>query len=213
MTDPTLKSQGPGSLANANRAIKITSKVGKPGVTDAETVLRPPSANTTSSLVTEKENIIKTLRAQLDAANKAFNAKDDECKRLQSAVAAREQEITRSSKLLSAGTKGVLSSENDGAGAGMLLAGSRVEHYAASDVANKRLIDQLNGQVDFLNDELAKREAQLVEVNDKLLQYEALRAEFNHRNQLLEQARRELGQSSMRIRALEQKVGLTSSLL
>ena len=206
MTDPTLKSQGPGSLANANRAMKISSKVGKPGVADADAALRPPSVNATGSLVVEKDNIIKTLRAQLDAANKAFNAKDDECKRLQSAVAAREQEITRSSKLLSAGAKGGMSSEGDSAGAGMLLAGSRVEHYAASDVANKRLIDQLNGQVDFLNDELAKREAQLVEVNDKLLQYEALRAEFNHRNQLLEQARRELGQSSMRIRALEQKV-------
>lgn len=205
MTDPSLKSQGAAPV-NATRAIKMTSKVGKPATADLEALRTIPSTNLSSSIVAEKDGIIKSLRSQLDAANKAFGAKDEECKRLASAVAAREQEITRSSKLITAGAKGA-SGEADNAAGSYLLTGTRTDQYVASDIANKRLIDQLNGQVDFLNNELAKREAQLVEVNDKLLQYEALRAELTHRNQLLEQARKDAGQSSMRIRALEQKVG------
>ena len=184
MTDPSLKSQGPGSSLNSARAIKITSKVGKQAAAEVEALRSTPASSASSSLAAEKEGIIKTLRSQLEAANKAFAAKDEECRRLVSAVAAREQEISRSSKLISAGAKGVTGGADagaGGAGSGLLLAGSRVDQYLASDIANKRLIDQLNGQVDFLNNELAKREAQLVEVNDKLLQYEQLRAEFTHR--------------------------------
>ena len=36
-----------------------------------------------------------------------------------------------------------------------------VEVLEAVDIANKRLIDQLNGQVDFLNEQLALKEAQV----------------------------------------------------
>lgn len=184
MTDPSLKSQGSASALNSARAIKITSRVGKQAAADIEALRAAPASSASSSWAAEKEGIIKTLRSQLEAANKAFSAKDEECRRLVSAVAAREQEISRSSKLISAGAKGAAGAADvgaGGAGSGLLLAGSRVDQYVASDIANKRLIDQLNGQVDFLNNELAKREAQLVEVNDKLLQYEQLRAEFTHR--------------------------------
>lgn len=181
MTDPSLKSQSIGAAVNATRAIKITSKVGKQALVDIESLRISPSVSISSSVIAEKDGIIKTLRSQLEAANKAFGTKDEECKRLLSAVAAREQEISRSSKLISAGAKGATGTVDAGVGSGLLLAGSRVDQYVASDIANKRLIDQLNGQVDFLNNELAKREAQLVEVNDKLLQYEQLRAEFAHR--------------------------------
>jgi len=184
VTDPSLKSQSSASTSlNSARAIKITSRVAKQAAADIEALRAAPVSTASSSLAVEKDAIIKTLRSQLEAANKAFSAKDEECRRLVSAVAAREQEISRSSKLISAGAKGTAGASDAGAGAvsGLLLAGSRVDQYVASDIANKRLIDQLNGQVDFLNNELAKREAQLVEVNDKLLQYEQLRAEFTHR--------------------------------
>ena len=39
------------------------------------------------------------------------------------------------------------------------------------------LIDQLNGQVDFLNSELALREAQLVELGNKLHESDGLQAD------------------------------------
>jgi hypothetical protein len=45
----------------------------------------------------------------------------------------------------------------------------------------RALIDQLNSQVDFLNEELAKREAQLVEMGNKLLATEMLQADLNQK--------------------------------
>jgi hypothetical protein len=46
--------------------------------------------------------------------------------------------------------------------------GSRLEQLIAADSANQRIIDQLNSQVDFLNDQLALREAQLADAVEKL---------------------------------------------
>ena len=40
----------------------------------------------------------------------------------------------------------------------------QLQQLLAVDQGNKRVIDQLNGHVDFLNEQLALREAQLVEV-------------------------------------------------
>jgi predicted nucleic acid-binding Zn-ribbon protein len=141
------------------------------------------AAGSAGSVLAEKETIIKTLRAQLEAANKAFATKDEESKRLASAVAAREQEIARSSRLIS--STGAAASRvptaADASGGSMLMSSNMADQYIAADIANKRIIDQLNGQVDFLNNELAKREAQLVEVNDKLLQYETVKVELAHR--------------------------------
>ena len=131
------------------------------------------------TLVAEKDTIIRTLRTQLEAANTAFVSRDEECRRLSSAVAAREQEIARSSKLINSGAASRAGASD--ASSGLQLSGNMADQYVAADTANKRIIDQLNGQVDFLNNELAKREAQLVDVNDKLLQYDALRAELMHR--------------------------------
>ena len=135
--------------------------------------------------------VIRTLRAQLDAANKACQAAEEECGRLTSAVAAREQEITRSSKLIggsaAAGGGAVSASKSSNAfndssnSGGLVLTSYKAEQFVAADIANKRIIDQLNGQVDFLNNELARREAQLIENNDKMLQFESLRIELVHR--------------------------------
>jgi hypothetical protein len=77
-----------------------------------------------------------------------------------------------------------------GGGGGVSVAGrTQLDTFVAADVANKRIIDQLNAQVDFLNDQLATREAQLIEHGDKMLQFESLRAELVHRNGLLETTR------------------------
>lgn len=45
-------------------------------------------------------------------------------------------------------------------------ASSQLQQLLAADQGNKRVIDQLNGHVDFLNEQLALREAQLVEVTN-----------------------------------------------
>lgn len=178
--------------ANANRAIKMSTKLtGKGGNVAELSVLHHaplPSSNNSAagsagSVLAEKEAIIKTLRAQLEAANKAFSSKDEESKRLASAVSAREQEIARSSRLISASGAAAsrVPTSAEASGGSMLMSSNMADQYIAADVANKRIIDQLNGQVDFLNNELAKREAQLVEVNDKLLQYDNVKVELAHR--------------------------------
>lgn len=190
-----MKAAGGSGTANANRAIKMTNKLNAKTATAEMEALKQAigsgSHSGPSALVAEKENIIKTLRAQLDAANKAFATKEEECRRLNSAVAAREQEIARSSKLITGGAAGAgtgtrtgSDSKSGGGGGfvpGAMLAGNMADQYVAADIANKRIIDQLNSQVDFLNNELAKREAQLVEVNDKLLQYDSVKVELAHR--------------------------------
>jgi hypothetical protein len=47
------------------------------------------------------------------------------------------------------------------------------------------LLDQLNQQVDFLNEQLALREAQLVEMGNKLLGRDSLEAELNQKYDFL----------------------------
>eukprot|EP00975_Prorocentrum_lima_P042569 8942857-Prorocentrum_lima.AAC.1 len=44
--------------------------------------------------------------------------------------------------------------------------------------ANKRIIDQLNSQVDFLNDQLAQREAQLALISRKWNAFESLESDL-----------------------------------
>mmetsp|Transcript_2324 Transcript_2324/g.3663 ORF Transcript_2324/g.3663 Transcript_2324/m.3663 type:complete len:1405 (+) Transcript_2324:94-4308(+) len=160
----------------------------------------------------EAEVVNKTLRNQLESANKAWQNSQDEVHRLTSAIAAREQEIARSSKFIAhtgdpaSGAMGG-GFGGQGTGSSLLAAGSgKAEQLMAADVANKRIIDQLNGQVDFLNEQLAQREAQLIENNDKMLQFDSLRAELVHRNSLLDQSRGQHSQATSRIRALEQKI-------
>lgn len=92
---------------------------------------------------------------------------------MRSSLAAREQELSRTSKLIgnaAAKSKNVADT-----------AGSALQYgldITAAEASNKRIIDQLNGQVDFLNGELAYREAQLATVHAQLTQFEAVRSEL-----------------------------------
>lgn len=45
--------------------------------------------------------------------------------------------------------------------------------------ANKRVIDQLNAQIDFLNDQLAAREDQVVKQDRMSHQLDAMQAEYS----------------------------------
>jgi hypothetical protein len=58
---------------------------------------------------------------------------------------------------------------------------TKLQQLVAVDLSNKRIIDQLNGQVDFLNEQLALRETQLVEISTKISQYDALNNELESR--------------------------------
>ena len=98
--------------------------------------------------------IIESLHKQLDQANQQLKKLEDENISLNAKVASRENELNRSNKQNTTGLDG-----------DSLVSGTRVDQLVAADAANRRLIDQLNSHVDFLNEQLAMREAQLVEVN------------------------------------------------
>ncbi len=121
--------------------------------------------------------LMQTLRVQVDSLGAALKKAEDDNRRLNTAIASREQELSRSTKLMSI----VSSNYVDSADAGSLLPSNRTDQLLAADVANKRTIDQLNGQVDFLNEQLAQREEQLVRINDKLLRFDAVQTELSQR--------------------------------
>ena len=203
MTDPSLK-----SLSNsASRVIKLSSKLGPSkhrragqaqqlnaakadllmGAAGAEPGEQQQGQQQQASeklqrSAQESESIIATLREQLSAAAAALSESEEECRRLTSAVASREQELARSSKLINIVSSNYTDT-NAGASAGSnaLMPGNKTEQLLAADLANKRIIDQLNGQVDFLNEQLAQREAQIAETNDKMLQFDSLQNELEHR--------------------------------
>lgn len=90
-------------------------------------------------------------------------------KRLNESLARREEEILKYAR-----KSGVLDAT---AGTDEM----RIQNMIAADVSNKRIIEQLNGQVDFLNEHLALRERQLAESAREIAGTRELRAECDYR--------------------------------
>lgn len=145
--------------------------------------------------------VVETLRSQVESLSASLKKSEDEVKRLNTAIASREQELSRSGKLLSA-----MSSNYTDSGTAGIMPSNRQEQLLAADTHNRRIIDQLNGQVDFLNDELAKAQQELRQVGDKLRSFEAVQMELSQRTMLLDSARKEAAQLSSKLRQMEQKV-------
>jgi chromosome segregation ATPase len=120
-------------------------------------------------------DVVDSLRQQVDSLSAALHTADDENKRLHTAIAAREQELTRSSRMLTVLSAGHVVSENAAAPS------NRTEQLLAADVANKRVIDQLNGQVDFLNEQLARAQEELRQGDAKIRRYDAVKGELAQR--------------------------------
>ena len=81
-----------------------------------------------------------------------------------------------------------------------------MQNMLAADVSNQRIIEQLNGQVDFLNEHLALRETQLGECAGELQRVRELQAEHDYRGVQLEQAREHTALLTGQLRALEGRV-------
>ncbi len=139
--------------------------------------------------------IIESLHKQLDQANQQLKKLEDENISLNAKVVSRENELNRSSKQNTTGLDG-----------DSLVSGTRVEQLVAADAANRRLIDQLNSHVDFLNEQLAMREAQLVEAADKILQAENLMIQNKQSLRLLDQERTTNLELNSQLLALQRKV-------
>ncbi len=114
--------------------------------------------------------MMRNLRDQVESLERDLRKSEDERQRLEAAVRRRETELSQviqksSSLALQAGS----------------TADSRLDMLAMADSANARIIDQLNGQVDFLNDQLAQREAQLAQVGEQLLAAQEIKIECENR--------------------------------
>lgn len=136
--------------------------------------------------------LIDSLRRQLEDSHAVLKKSEAEIKRLQTAVNSRELELARSSHVADLSPDGTTS--------------GRTEQLFAADAANKRIIDQLNGQVDFLNEQLALREAQLVETADKIIRADELQVELNQKSIMYEKARTQNAELAAQLRAMEFKV-------
>jgi chromosome segregation ATPase len=129
------------------------------------TTLLPPSPINDSELQKKKQveidaRIIASLREQLDRTNETLKRSQEEGFRLSAGLEARETELAKTM---------TFEEEVDPQG---ISQSSKLFQIQASEAANKRIIGQLNSQVDFLNEQLALREAQLVEVADRILKAE-----------------------------------------
>ena len=115
-------------------------------------------------------------------------------KALQNSLAYRDTELARFVKTTSI-TEG--NSETTG---------SKLDKMIAADAANQRVIDQLNNQVDFLNEQLALREAQLADSVEKAHETVDMRLEIDLRNKQLQRVKNENEELIGQLRALESKV-------
>jgi chromosome segregation ATPase len=157
-------------VASASRGMKLSSKVSSlNGFTQSAVKLR------LDPLVKKDVEVVDSLRQQVESLSAALHTADDENKRLQTAILAREQELTRSSRMLTVLSAGQVDSEN------AVAPSNRTEQLLAADVANKRVIDQLNGQVDFLNEQLARAQEELRQGDAKIRRFDSVKGELVQR--------------------------------
>lgn len=160
----------------ANRAIKISTRLptnhSSGDDDDHKDSTRDDRAHAAETA------LIETLRSQVDALTKALRVAEDENKRLSSAISFREQELSRSTKLMNIASSNYAPDQNE---SGSLVPGNKAEQLAVADTANKRIIDQLNGQVDFLNEQLAREQEKGRQVGEKLSRFESVQMELSQR--------------------------------
>ncbi len=120
---------------------------------------------------------IRILRAQVESLTSKLESSNIEIKNLQASVISREQELRRNVRTINtlenqvgkSSAPPIPSSVDEHMAAKMAGSYSQrptsgmnpLESVEAVDLANRRLIDQLNAQVDFLNEQLAQRDFQL----------------------------------------------------
>ena len=144
----------------------------------------------------QTKSIIESLQSQLNETMKKLKNSELEINELKSSLATREQEIARAGKLVA--TESTSTSKT----ATLSLS----VNPAVTEIANKRIIDQLNSQVDFLNDQLAFREAQLSAIHHRINEVDDMRAELDAKTLSVEKMKDENSRLTNRIQKLEQKV-------
>lgn len=129
----------------------------------------------------------QTLRSQLAALQRSHEATEQELQRMRAAVQLREQELSRASRMLAESSLvAPFNGRTDSHAQSLRRRGSERPVVAESseggrpnpsvwtvqqlqrDSMTGRMVDQLNSQVDFLNEQLAAREAQIRDLHAAL---------------------------------------------
>ena len=150
-----------------------------------------------SSVVCESSsdaNTIDLLREKTKDLSEQLKKIENEKKALQGSVAHRDAELARFVK-----TSSITEGNNE-------TSGSKLDKMIAADIANQKVIDQLNDQVDFLNEQLALREAQLADSVEKANEAVSMRLEIDMRNNQLKEIKNENQELIGQLRAFESKV-------
>ena len=144
--------------------------------------------------------LMTRMRVQIETLTTSLTAAEERNKTLEQSVRIREVELGKELQRVT----------NRAVDGGMTDGESKMDMLLMADGANARIIDQLNGQVDFLNDQLAMRESQIAELSEKLLGAQEIRQECEDRGALLDASREENAVLVAELRELEERVCLCS---
>ena len=152
--------------------------------------------------------IIRTLRTQVDSLTMKFEESNSEITSLKSSLASREQELRRNIRTINTLENRV---NNDPTvdnhdEAHSTLGQTPLEQLEAVDVANRRLIDQLNGQVDFLNDQLATKEAQIKDMTALTHSAEQLKYDVSVKNDTILSLKNEQNRLITQLRMMHEQL-------
>ena len=138
-----------------------------------------PKAHSSNALP-DDASIVDNLREQIDKANQEIQRLIVEKKGVEAALDAREEELIRITRLNIESSQIDFNNLDGMTASGAGGTAGRVDQLLLADQGNKRLIDQLNSQVDFLNEQLAKREAELIKVAADSSKVEGLQLEHRY---------------------------------
>jgi chromosome segregation ATPase len=168
------------------------------------------SASQQLSQENQTKSIIENLQQQLKTAQMKMKEYENEINNLKTSISSREQELSRtnlnnSSYNVANPPSVSLSSGISPADAALLNPFNGMKSNAA-DIANKRIMDHLNTNVDYLNDQVAQKEAQIKQLHNELLETETLKMELNSKIIALERIEDEKNRLTIRLQAAEKKV-------
>lgn len=158
------------SLSSTKRSIKSSYQITKADSDESESDYF--QVNFPSSSEGDSE-IINTLRQKLSEAESTIKELESIKHRLTTSLASRDEEFIRLTKLVNTPK---YESPSDMMNTGSYT-DSRTEQILQTNQANKRIIDQLNSQIDFLNEQLAIREDQVVKTADVSHELNVLQAD------------------------------------
>jgi chromosome segregation ATPase len=168
------------------------------------------SASQQLSQENQTKSIIENLQQQLKTAQMKMKEYENEINNLKTSISSREQELSRTnlnnSSYNVANPPSVSSSSGISPADAALLNPFNGMKSNAADIANKRIMDHLNTNVDYLNDQVAQKEAQIKQLHNELLETETLKMELNSKNIALERVEDEKNRLTIRLQAAEKKV-------